>query len=112
MLPGKMRNKAVKKETVISSKILIVLGVLIFIFLATIFTLGDKGLLNLIRLQRKTNDLQTEINRLEKDNLRLQVQIKKLRRNPHYIERIAREELGLAFPEERVYTYETTKSKP
>ncbi len=103
-----MEKQTERHRSVFPVGILILAGILIIIFLATIFTAGDKGLFNLLSLKDKVADLRMDINKLERDNRRLKSRIKDLRQNPRYIERVAREELGLAFPEERIYLYDTT----
>jgi cell division protein FtsB len=70
--------------------------------------LGDRGLLELWRLRREITTLYGTVQDLEAENARLARQISALRDDPTEIERIAREELGLVRPGERVLRFPRT----
>jgi cell division protein FtsB len=80
-----------------------VLGVLL---VAALF--GDNGVLHLRRLRTELQDLHREVQGLEAENARLGRAIADLRDNPEVIERIAREQLGLVRPGERVLRFPRT----
>lgn len=64
---------------------------------------GDRGYLRLLQKREKTQALVREVDRLESENVRLAGEIRALKTEPRAIERIAREQLGLARPEEKVF---------
>src|SRR5262245_29264275 len=64
---------------------------------------GDRGLLHLMAERERSERLQAEVEELRAQNSRLASEIVALRRDPRAIERIAREQLGLARPGERVF---------
>jgi cell division protein FtsB len=64
---------------------------------------GDRGMLDLINQRERADRLQVEIQELRTENGRIASEIEALRRDPRAIERIAREELGLARPGETVF---------
>ena len=64
---------------------------------------GDRGLLYLFDQRARTETLAQEIEALRAENGRLADEIVALRTNPAAIERLAREELGLARPGETVF---------
>jgi cell division protein FtsB len=64
---------------------------------------GDRGLLHLMAQRERAERLQTEIEELRAENGRLASEILALRRDPRAIERLAREQLGLARPGELVF---------
>jgi cell division protein FtsB len=64
---------------------------------------GDRGLLHLIDQRHRAEALAREIEDLEAENARLGKEIAALRSDPRSIERLAREELGLARPGETVF---------
>jgi cell division protein FtsB len=64
---------------------------------------GDRGLLRLMAQQERTDSLKREIHELEGDNARLAAEILALRSDPHSVEALAREQLGLARPGETVF---------
>jgi cell division protein FtsB len=70
--------------------------------------LGDQGLLMLWRLQAEIETLHRDVAALEAENARLARAIADLRHDPATIERLAREELGLVRPGERVLRFPRT----
>src|SRR5512139_3341840 len=64
---------------------------------------GDRGILNLIEKRRQVEALRAELEGLRGENARLAAEIEALRGSPRAIERLAREELGLARPDETVF---------
>jgi len=81
-----------------------VLGTVIaLIALAVGSVFGDRGLLSLLEKRRQVEDLRVEIGALQGSNTRLVREISELRQSPRAIERLAREELGLAHPDETVF---------
>jgi len=75
------------------------LSVCVFgLFLHDIF--GPHGFLAMRRTRQDIERVQREIVRLNKENAELSGEVKSLKSDPHLIERIARDELGLAKPGE------------
>lgn len=64
---------------------------------------GDRGILHLMAQRERALVLAREIEALRGENARLAGDIAALRTDPAAIERIAREELGLARPGETVF---------
>ena len=64
---------------------------------------GDRGVLSMLGERDKVEALQRELEELRKENARLSAEITDLRTSPRAIERLAREELGLARPDETVF---------
>jgi cell division protein FtsB len=64
---------------------------------------GDRGILQLLRQRERTEALARDIEQLRDQNRALAEEIASLRRDPAAIERLAREELGLARPGEAVF---------
>lgn len=64
---------------------------------------GDRGILQLLRQRERTEVLAREIEQLREENRLLAEDIVSLRRDPAAVERIAREQLGLARPGESVF---------
>jgi cell division protein FtsB len=79
-------------------------------FLAGAFTLlllqdvfGTHGVLAMRRAQKEAESVQKEIDQLNQENQQLQDRVKALKNDPEAIERIAREEMGLARPGEYIF---------
>jgi cell division protein FtsL len=75
------------------------LGICVFgLLLHDIF--GTHGYLAMRRTKQEIERVQGEIARLNKENTELSQEVKALKSDPHKIESIARDELGLAKPGE------------
>ena len=61
---------------------------------------GTHGYLAMRRTQGEIDKVKANIEQLNKENVQLERQVKELRTDPHKIEKIARDELGLARPGE------------
>ena len=64
---------------------------------------GDRGLLAMLRARQEYDRLTASIARQRSDNARLREEARRLREEPSAIEEIARRELGLIKPGERVF---------
>jgi cell division protein FtsL len=64
---------------------------------------GDRGVLNMLGEREKVEALRSQLEDLRAENARLSAEITDLRTSPRAIERLAREELGLARPDETVF---------
>jgi cell division protein FtsB len=73
----------------------IALGLCVFaLLLHDVF--GTHGYLAMRRTKREIERVEGEINRLNRENTELSKEVKALKTDPHTIESIARDELGLA----------------
>jgi cell division protein FtsB len=80
---------------------------LLVLFVASIIIVdglvGDRGLLAMLRARQEYDQLAASIARQRAENARLREQARRLREDPSAIEEIARRELGLIKPGERVF---------
>ena len=80
---------------------------LLLIFVASMIVVdglvGDRGLLAMLRARQEGDQLSATIARERAENARLRDQARRLRDDPTAIEEIARRELGLIKPGERVF---------
>ncbi len=90
-------------------KLLIALGILLTAYLISSCTFGEMGLIKYYRMKMQCNALTDEIALLKRDNAKLRKHVYSLKNDPLYIERIARDKLGLARPGEIVYYYSEQK---
>jgi cell division protein FtsB len=65
---------------------------------------GDRGILHLVQQRERADALRREIEALKTENHLLAAEIAALKSDPRAIERLAREDLGLARPGEVVFT--------
>jgi len=75
------------------------LGLLV-LFLVVHDIFGAHGYLAMRRTQNEIRKVQVNLDQLNKENVKLGQEVKELKTDPHKIEKIARDELGLARPGE------------
>lgn len=80
--------------------------ILSFIYLSISLLFGDMGLFKHIELNRTKNSIEKQISDIKKQNEQLNSQIKLLKEDPFYREKLAREEFGLAKPDEYIFHYD------
>jgi cell division protein FtsB len=86
-------------------KLIIAAGIILLIYFVVSFIFGEMGLVKYYRMKAQYNMLTEEIIRLKLDNAKQRKNVYALKNDPAYIERIARDKLGLARPGEIVYYY-------
>ena len=64
---------------------------------------GDQGLVATIRARKQYDDLAADLARLRSENAALREEARRLREDPAAIEEIARRELGLMSPGEKLF---------
>lgn len=64
---------------------------------------GDRGLLAMLRARHQHDQLAATIARQRAENARLREEVRRLREDPGAIEEIARRDLGLIRPGEKVF---------
>jgi cell division protein FtsB len=64
---------------------------------------GEKGLLALLKARRDYQAVEAELDRVRAENTRLREEARRLREDPAAIEEIARRELGLIKPGEKLF---------
>ena len=73
---------------------------------------GTHGYLAMRRTQQEINKVKTNIEKLNKENVRLEEEVKDLKSDPRKIEKIARDELGLAKPGEVIIKIPQSQQLP
>jgi cell division protein FtsB len=80
---------------------------LLIIFVASVIVIdglvGERGLLAMMRARQGYDELAATIARQRADNARFREQARRLREDPAAIEEIARRQLGLIRPGEKVF---------
>jgi cell division protein FtsB len=87
-----------------------------FLLLSLLAMAGDRGFLELREFTRHLEDLEDRIRNLEEENRQVRRQVVGLKSDPYQIERLAREDLKLARPDELIFVIvdapATTVNKP
>jgi cell division protein FtsB len=97
------RDDATRSEPGARRKAWILGTALALIALAVGSVFGDRGVLNLVEKRRQVEELRGQLEQLRAENARLSGEIAALRTSSRAIERLAREELGFARPDETVF---------
>ncbi len=89
-------------------KLKLVVGLVVLTILGfTVF--GENGLFKLARDQHQRSGLLDEADRLRADNEQLRVEIDLLQNDRSYVERLAREKLGMVKPGEFIFQFTEAK---
>jgi cell division protein FtsB len=108
-----MSEREERRESVgLRRKAVILASILILITLVVGSFFGDRGMLNLVAQRERAQSLEHEVDALRAENLRLGGEIRALRVDPRAVERLAREELGLARPGETVFLIRDQPAEP
>jgi len=97
------RDEGARGESGVRRKAWVLGTVIALIALVVGSVFGDRGILNLFDKRRQMDSIRQEIEGLRAENARLSSEVAALRTSPRAIERLAREELGLARPDETVF---------
>ena len=80
---------------------------MLLVFVASVIVVdglvGDRGLLAMLRARREYDTAAAMVSRQRAENARLREEVRRLREDPAAIEEIARRELGLIRPGEKVF---------
>lgn len=86
--------------------IFVTVVILGFMYLSISLLFGDAGLFRYMELMKTKRSLQGQITDLSRQNEKVREQIRLLKEDPFYREKLAREEYGLAKPDEYIFKYE------
>ncbi len=73
---------------------------------------GTHGFLAMRRTQHEIKKVTSDLDHLNKENLQLEQEVRELKTDPHKIEKIARDELGLARPGEVIIKIPRSQQLP
>ena len=103
-------NHLLRKQVVTEMKkrrlIFFTVVILGFLYLSISLLFGDAGLFRYMELTRTRKNLQRQITELSRQNEQIREQIRLLKEDPFYREKLAREEFGHAKPDEYIFQYE------
>ena len=99
-------RKQVMSEVKKKRLIFLTFVVLCFIYLSISLVFGDMGLFRYLELNRTKKNLESQLSEINKQNEQLRTQLKLLKEDPFYREKLAREEYGLSKPNEYIFQYD------
>ncbi len=80
--------------------------ILCFVYLSISLLFGDNGLFRYMELTKTKRNLEKQLVEINRQNEQIKTQIKLFREDPFYREKFAREEFGLARPDEYIFQYD------
>ena len=101
LLEKQVRAEASRNRMIFSTII-----VLSFIYLSISLIFGDMGLLKYREMNKTRTSLEKQILEVHNQNEQLRRQLKALKDDPFYREKLAREEYGLSKPDEYIFQYD------
>ena len=99
-------RKQVMSEVKKKRLIFLTFVVLSFIYLSISLVFGDMGLFRYLELNRTKISLESQLSEINRQNEQLRTQLKLLKEDPFYREKLAREEYGLSKPNEYIFQYD------
>jgi cell division protein FtsB len=101
--PGVQRRIPTARRPATTRRIVQLLLVCVAIVILVDALVGDRGLLAMLRARHEHDELTDAIARQRAENARLRNEARQLREDPSTIEEIARRDLGLIHPGEKVF---------
>ena len=99
-IKGKRSSRSIRRKW-----LAIGTGALLSIYLLVSFVFGEMGVVKYSRMKLQYGAMANDIASLKLANAKLVHEVHSLKSDPAYLERIARDKLGLARPGEIVYYY-------
>jgi cell division protein FtsB len=78
-------------------------GVGFFLLLSLLAVAGERGFFEVYKFSHHLERVESRIRTLEEENKRLRMEATGLRNDPYQVEKLAREDLGLARPDEIIF---------
>jgi cell division protein FtsB len=92
-----------RRATQVTLRAVVLLSSVLTIVFLFSFVFSDRGIAELQNARKRVNTLHSDIQRLESENARLRSEIVSVKKSTYAVERIAREDLGMAKPGEVTY---------
>jgi cell division protein FtsB len=89
---------------------ILLLALVFSVILGLLTFFGDKGVLNLLRLQKELGRIKEDNRKFEEENQKLREEVRRLQNEKRYIEEIARKELGMVKEGEIIYQFAPPKN--
>jgi cell division protein FtsB len=105
-IPVNQLRKQVASERKKRKLIFLTVVFLSFLYLLITLIFGDMGLLQYRELFAKKMHLEAQVKEIERENAQIRSEISSIREDPYYKEKHAREDFGLAKPDEYIFQYD------
>jgi cell division protein FtsB len=105
----KVKPKNLRQQVAIEKKrrnmLFFTVVILASIYMGITFLLGEMGLGKYLELRENEKRLELEIGAMEREKELMKAEADALKRDPFYVEKHAREEYGLAKPDEFIFQF-------
>ncbi|RMF88412.1 MAG: septum formation initiator family protein [Nitrospinota bacterium] len=100
------------RQTIRTPRFWFMVSLLLSLLLVGMAVFGDQGILQVYFLEQDLQEMRQRLQLLQQENRALWQEIHALKHDPDYIEKIAREELGLARPGEIIFEIQDVPGLP
>lgn len=105
-LHGNLLRRQVAAELRKRKLIFFTLTLLSILYVIVNGIFGDMGLIRYLELREKKASLENQISEIDQDNAKLRAHLKSIKEDPFIKEKHAREDYGLAKPDELIFQYD------
>ncbi len=105
-LNGNLLRKQVSAELRKRQLIFYTITLLSILYVVINMLFSDMGIIRYLELRETKARLESQIRDIEEDNAKLKAQLKAMQEDPFIKEKHAREDFGLAKPDELIFQYE------
>jgi cell division protein FtsB len=106
---GKIHQSNLRQQVAVERRrrntIFFTIVMLAFLYMGMAVLFGNMGLIKYVTLAKTKNRLEAEIKTIDKENKALKTHVTALKDDNFYIEKYAREEYGLARPDEYIFQF-------
>ncbi len=92
------------------SRVFVFIFTVAFVLIMFDLVFDEMGVLRYMKLKKEERILEQSLSDIEKNIVKLKEEIGVIRSDPFYIEKQAREDLGLAKPDEYIFKYENPET--
>ncbi|HAK88228.1 MAG TPA: hypothetical protein DHV16_00650 [Nitrospiraceae bacterium] len=114
-MTGRIQPRNLRQQVVVEKKrrnvIFFTVIALASLYMGASLLFGNMGLIKYFWLHKTKNKLDVEMKHIETENQRLKAEIHALKHDPYYIEKHAREDFGLAKPDEYIFQFQNDNTR-
>jgi len=115
MMRAMIQPRNLRQQVVVEKKrrnvIFFTVIALASLYMGASLLFGNMGLIKYFGIQKTKNKLEAEMKHIETENQRLKAEIHSLKHDPYYIEKHAREDFGLAKPDEYIFQFQNDNNR-
>lgn len=102
----KLLEKQVAMELRRRRLIFFTVVLLSFFYILGSFLFGESGFIRYLELKKRKDQIERDVRSIELKNSRMATELRSLKEDPFYLEKHAREDFGMARPDEYIFKYD------